>query len=176
MQDPYIGEVRMFAGTFAPRGWAYCDGQILLIQQNTALFGLLGTTYGGDGRTTFALPDLRGSSPVGAGHRPGLTGLTLGGRDGSPTVTLRLSELPVHTHPLRATDAAGTSDNPSGAVWAQSGRGRARERLYATAGPQVAMSPDVVVSAGSDQPHENMPPYLKLGFVIALVGLWPPRD
>ena len=175
--DPFIGEVRMFAGNFAPRGWAFCDGQVLPITQNTALFSLLGTAYGGDGRTTFGLPDLRGASPVGFGQGPGLTWLARGDRVGQPTVTLTSSALPAHTHALAATDGTGTSDNPSGAVWAQSRRGRARERLYApAASPSVAMASSAAAPVGDGQPHENMPPYLAIYFIIALQGIFPPRS
>ena len=174
--DPYLGEVRMFAGMFAPRGWAFCDGQLLPIAQNTALFSLLGTAYGGNGQTTIGLPDLRDRSPVGAGQGPGMDPIALGERLGSPSVTLLLSEMPSHNHTMPAVDAAGTRDNPSAAVWAQSRRGRARERLYAPAGsPAAAMAPDVIVPNGGGQPHENRPPYLKVAFIIALQGLFPSR-
>ena len=174
--DPYLGEVRMFAGTFAPRGWAFCDGQLLPIQQHVALFSILGTAYGGDGRITFGLPDLRDRSPVGAGYGPGMGPISRGERLGSPSVTLLLSELPPHIHTVPAVDAVGTSDNPSAAAWAQSGRGRARERLYARAdSPAVAMASGVVASNGGGQPHENRPPYLAVVFIIALQGIFPPR-
>ncbi|GIG40673.1 phage tail protein [Cellulomonas phragmiteti] len=176
MYDPYLGELRLFAGSFAPRGWAFCEGQIMPIQQNTALFSLLGTNFGGDGRVTFALPDLRNASPVGTGSGPGLTSFFPGDRTGVATVTLTSSQMPAHTHPVPAVDAPGTSANPSGAVWAQSRRGRAVERLYGPAASLVAMSPTTVGPAGAGQPHENMPPYLRVNVCIALQGIFPPRD
>ncbi|GEN80209.1 phage tail protein [Actinotalea fermentans] len=177
MYQPYLGEIRMFAGTFAPRNWALCNGQLVPIQQNTALFSLLGTTYGGNGQTTFALPNLQGMSPVGAGAGagPGLTWIDRGQVAGSATVTLVQSELPAHTHSIPAVDGVGTSANPSGAVPAQSGRGRARAQLYGPVASSVSMSAAVVAPAGGGQPHENMPPFLVVNVVICLAGLWPPR-
>ncbi|MBF0688460.1 MAG: phage tail protein [Cellulomonas sp.] len=176
MIEPYVGEIRLFAGSYAPSGWALCNGQLLPIEQNAPLFSLLGVSYGGDGRTTFALPDLRDASPVGVGPGSGLTDFVRGSRQGAPTVTLHAGEMPVHRHPVPAVDAAGSTDNPSGAVWAQSRRGRASERLYGPAVELTAMAANAVAPAGGSQPHENMPPYLRLNFVIALQGLWPPRD
>lgn len=175
MYEPYVGEIRMFAGNFAPRGWAFCNGQLLPIAQNTALFSLLGVAYGGDGRTTFALPDLQGRSPMGSGPGPGIGWFERGETAGSSTVTLIESQLPPHTHAVPAVDAVGTSDNPSGAAAAQSGRGRARAQLYGPAAPPVALAPQVVAQAGGGQAHENMPPYLAVAFVISLWGVYPPR-
>lgn len=175
MYEPYVGEIRIFAGQFVPRGWAACNGQRLPINQNQALFALLWTTYGGDGSTYFNLPDLRGVSPVAVGAGPGLTPIAAGQRLGVEQVTLTTAQLPPHTHQVPAVDAPGTSDNPSGAVWAQSRRGRASEPLYGPAANLVAMAPGVVGDAGGTQPHDNQPPYLALQFVIALQGIYPPR-
>ena len=175
MYEPYVGEIRLFAGTFAPRNWALCQGQILPIQQNTALFSLIGTSYGGNGMTTFALPDLRDASPVGVGAGSGLTPFSLGARAGTATVTLLPTEMPAHTHALPAVDAPGTTDNPSGAAWAQSRRGRASERLYGPAVSTVQMSVADVAPAGGGQAHDNMPPYLTMSFCIALYGIYPAR-
>jgi microcystin-dependent protein len=173
--EPYVGEVRLFAGDFAPRGWAFCEGQTLPIQQNQALFALLGIQYGGNGSTSFALPDLRGRSPVGAGTGDGLTPVVAGQVLGAETVTLTAAHVPPHTHRVPAADAPGTSDNPSGTVAAQSRRGRATEALYGPAAALVALAPGAVASAGGSQAHDNMPPYTVLRFVIALVGIFPPR-
>ncbi|UZN03017.1 phage tail protein [Cellulomonas sp. S1-8] len=175
MYEPYLGELRIFAGNFAPRNWAFCQGQLLPIQQNTALFSLLGTYYGGDGRVTFALPNLVDHSPVATGAGPGLQAFALGGRAGAASVTLTNAQMPAHTHPVPAVDAPGTRANPSGAAWAQSRRGRASERLYGPAAALVAMSPSAVVPTGGGQPHENMPPYLRINVCIALQGIFPSR-
>lgn len=175
MYEPYVGEVRLFAGNFAPRGWAFCEGQILPVQQNQALFALLGTQYGGNGSTTFMLPDLRGRSPVGAGVDGDLTPVVAGQVLGSETVTLTAAQLPPHTHRVPAADAVGTSDNPSGTVPAQSRRGRASEALYGPAASLVALAPGAVADAGGGQSHDNMPPYTVLRFAIALAGIFPPR-
>lgn len=175
MYEPYIGEIRIFAGNFAPRGWALCNGQLMPITQNTALFSLLGVSYGGDGRTTFALPNLMGASPVGTGAGSGLSEFQLGQRAGTEAVTLLTTEMPAHAHSVPVVDAAGTTDNPSGATWAQSRRGRAAERLYGPAASLVAMSAQAVGVQGGGQSHENMPPHLVLGFCIALQGIFPPR-
>jgi microcystin-dependent protein len=157
MADPFLGEIRLFAGNFAPRGWAFCLGQLLSISQNTALFSLLGTVYGGDGRSTFALPDLQDSVPIGAGQGPGLSTRFLGEQGGSASVTLQLQQLPMHGLPA-STDAA-TTNRPVDAVPARGGR-------Y---GPATS-------SAGSPLPHENRPPYLGLTYIIALQGVFPPRS
>lgn len=175
MYQPYIGEIRLFAGSFAPRGWALCNGQLMPISQNTALFSLLGLSYGGNGTSTFGLPNLMGASPVGTGAGAGLREFVPGARAGTETVTLLGSEMPQHTHAVPAVDAGGTTDNPSGAAWAQSRRGRAAEKLYGPAAALVAMAPTAVGVQGSSQPHENMPPHLVLHFCIALWGEYPAR-
>jgi microcystin-dependent protein len=155
MSDPFVAEIRLFAGNFAPKGWAFCQGQILSIQQNTALFALLGTTYGGDGRSTFALPDLRGRVPVGQGQGPGLSLRDLGETGGASTVALLESELPAHGQP--ASTQPATTNRATSAVPAAGGR--------------YAPPP-----ASASQPHENRPPALGLHYIIALQGIFPPRS
>jgi microcystin-dependent protein len=171
MPQPFVGEIRIFAGSFAPTGWALCDGQLMPISQNTALFSLLGTAYGGDGRSTFALPDLRGRVPVHVGQGPGLTERLWGEVLGSEAHTLSVGEIPVHTHPLGASAANGSSDAPAGGVMARS----------PAAVPQYAAVADTTLAAsavsptGGGQPHNNMQPYLTLNFIIALQGFFPSR-
>lgn len=175
MSDPFIGEIRMFAGTFAPYGWALCNGQVMPIQQNTALFSLLGATYGGDGMRTFALPDLQGRSPIGSGDGPGLSSMPLGSEVGAETVTLSMPELPAHTHAAVGTAAIGTTGNPSAARWAQSRRGRAVEAMYGTSG-STPMASSAVGGTGGGQPHDNLAPYQTVTFIIALQGIFPARS
>ncbi|QHT57736.1 phage tail protein [Cellulomonas sp. H30R-01] len=177
MADPFVAEIRMFAGNFAPKGWALCNGQILPISQNTALFSLLGTTYGGDGRSTFGLPDLQGRSPVHHGQGPGLQPVALGEELGSSTVTLLESEMPLHGHTVATLPdgTRGTTGNPSGAAWATSRIGRVTEELYGSGPGALTMSPGALAVTGGGQPHDNLPPYLVLTFIIALQGIFPPR-
>ncbi|GAA4625979.1 phage tail protein [Cellulomonas oligotrophica] len=172
--EPFVGEIRMFAGTFAPGGWAFCNGQLMPLAQNTALFSLLGTSFGGNGSSTFALPDLQGASPVGVGQGAGLSSFEVGDRAGAESVTLTADQLPAHTHTAQATGSAGTAGNPSGARWAVSRRGRATERLYGTT-PATTMSGTAVAPAGDGGAHPNMPPYTTLSFIIALQGTYPQR-
>lgn len=175
--DPYIGEIRMFAGNFAPRGWALCNGQLLAISQNTALFSLLGTYYGGDGRTTFALPNLQGAAPVGQGQGPGLTDRALGESGGETQVTLLQSEMPTHNHTVSASTNGSTGSDPTNSVWAVGGQTRGGVPLYnANANPPATMNPAAISRSGGDQPHNNMPPSLGLNFIIALQGIYPPRS
>jgi microcystin-dependent protein len=174
MADQFLGEIRIFAGNFAPKSWAFCDGALLPLSQNTALFSLLGTTYGGDGESTFALPDLRGRTPVGPGQGPGLSQVDLGETFGAETVTLGVPEVPAHAHGVRGSTADGSTGNPSGAVWAVSRQGRATERLYAT-GAAAPMSATAVAPQGGGQAHNNLAPYLVVTFIIALQGIYPPR-
>lgn len=169
--DPYVGEIRLFAGNFAPRGWATCDGQLLPIAQNTALFSLLGVTYGGDGRTTFALPNLRDRVPVHQGQGPGLTNRPLGQPGGSATVTLLTTEMPAHSHSLRALPDPAESAVPGGKSLARG----VNFTPYTTA-PNVTMHPAAVSAVGGGQPHNNQAPYLPLTFIIALQGIFPPRS
>ncbi|MBD3243816.1 MAG: phage tail protein [Chitinivibrionales bacterium] len=177
-QDGFIGEIRMFAGNFAPRGWAFCDGQLLPISQHTALFSLLGTTYGGDGSTTFGLPDLRGRVPVHPGHGPGLTIRGLGEKGGQEQVTLTAAQMPSHTHAVTTTVAAdsavGTSDSPKERVPARNASSTPAYSDSATTtldGVQTTASP-----SGGNQPHNNMQPYQAINFIICIVGVYPSRS
>jgi microcystin-dependent protein len=173
-QEPFIGEIRLFAGNFAPRGWAFCNGQLLAISQNSALFAILGTTYGGDGRTTFALPDLRGRAPVHSGFSqgPGLTRRNLGEKGGQENVTLSVEQVPSHTHAARASGDFPDSSSPAGNFLGT----MQRTRIYSSSGSDVSMATGAIGPAGENQPHNNMPPYLGLNYIIALQGLFPPRN
>lgn len=171
MSEPFIAEIRIFAGNFAPRGWALCDGQILSITQNTALFSLLGTTYGGNGQSTFGLPDLQGRSPMHPGAGPGLTPRRLGEADGAAQVALNPQELPTHTHLLAAVTAQGDDDRPAGRVLAQSGA----LTPYAASASNTTMAAATLESVGSGAAHDNMQPWLAVTFIIALVGNFPQR-
>jgi microcystin-dependent protein len=174
MSDPFVAEIRMFSGNFAPKGWAFCDGQMLPISQNTALFSLLGTTYGGDGRTIFGLPNLQGRAPMQPGHGPGLSSYSLGESGGTETVTLTEAQTPTHTHTLSGVTQPGTqfAPSPANSVLARSVGGNA----YApSASPSVSMSPASLSSSGGSQSHQNMQPYLTITFIIALQGVYPPR-
>jgi microcystin-dependent protein len=177
MADPFVAEIRVFPFNFAPTGWAMCNGQILPISQNTALFSLLGTTYGGDGKSTFALPDLQDSVPVhaGAGPGPGLTERLQGELGGSETVTLLESEMPSHTHGMRGSlgEADLTAPSPLN-VLAESTGGFAY-KSGPSFGTPVALAPQALAPAGASLPHNNMMPHLKLNFCIALQGVFPPR-
>jgi len=175
MAQPYVGEIRMFAGNFAPNGWALCDGQLMSISQNTALFSLLGTTYGGDGRVTFGLPDLTDSAPMQQGDGPGLTSRSLGELGGESAVTLLNSEMPVHVHQVNAVDAGGDATTPNGALWASAMLGRVGTNMYSTAAPNQLMNAMTTGITGGSLPHNNMPPYLCVTFIIALQGIFPSR-
>ena len=169
MADPFVAEIRIFPFNFAPKGWAWCDGQLMPLSQNTALFSLLGTTYGGDGKSTFALPDLQGSTPMHHGQGPGLSLHDLGEIGGSETVSLLESEIPVHSHRVGVVNDSGFSSEPTGNV-------AARNNFYHdSAQPLVSMAPEALAPAGGDQPHNNMMPYLTFYFNIALQGVFPPR-
>jgi len=178
--DPFLAQIVMFGGNFAPRGWAFCDGQILPIASYSALFSLLGTTYGGDGRTTFALPDLRGRSAIGARQGAGLPDFTLGQRGGEVSVTLNQSQIPSHSHAatamVNATNARGNSEYPDSNTWAS----RSRDRDYSDSTPDVTMNADAVTvqigNTGSSQAHNNMPPFLAVNYIIALQGTFPSRN
>jgi len=175
MADPFVAEIRILPFNFAPRGWAFCDGQLLPISQNTALFSLLGTTYGGDGRTNFALPNLQGSAPMHPGQGPGLSLHFLGETGGSETVTLLQTEIPLHTHTMRANGGDGIAPSPAGNV--ASGPGADRDLFWYKDGPPNAlMRADASGIAGGNLPHNNMMPYLTLNFCIALQGVYPPRS
>jgi microcystin-dependent protein len=172
MSEPFLGEIRMFAGNFAPRGWALCDGQLLNVTQNDALFSLLGTIYGGDGRTTFALPDMRGRIPVHAGNGPGLSSRPIGVGGGSETVTLTTGQLPAHSHALTATNAIGTANNPHGSMFGES----PSVDWYVEAAPNQSLAPAMLSDSGGSQPHNNMAPFLCIHFIIALAGIYPSRQ
>lgn len=174
MADPFVAEIRIFPFNFAPKGWAFCDGQILPISQNTALFSLLGTTYGGDGKSTFALPNLQGSAPLHPGQGQGLSLYDLGQQGGTPFVTLIESEMPVHTHVLQATVEDGTQGTlTQGITLATSVAGTLYQNV--TNANLVQMSFQSLAPAGGSLPHNNMMPYLTLNFCIALQGVFPPR-
>ncbi|HEX8453301.1 MAG TPA: tail fiber protein [Longimicrobium sp.] len=173
MADPFVAEIRIFPFTFAPKGWAFCNGQILPISQNTALFSLLGTTYGGDGKSTFALPDLEGSAPMHPGQGPGLSLHDLGEVGGSETVTLDVTEIPAHSHTLRANSFAGDNLQPGPTI---SLAGSTGAPAYVGGSPAlVSMAAQALAPAGGSLPHNNMMPYLTLNFNIALQGVFPPR-
>jgi microcystin-dependent protein len=167
VSEPFLASIVLFAGNFAPRGWAFCNGQILSIAQNTALFSLLGTTYGGNGQTTFALPDLRGRAPVSAGQGPGLSNFDLGQVGGVENVTLLTTQMPAHTHSQPATNGQQTTNRPNGAMPARGG-------VYANESDNSALH--ATSSAGGSQPHENRSPYLTLNYIIALEGIFPSRN
>jgi microcystin-dependent protein len=175
MTDPFVAEIRMFGGNFAPKGWALCNGQLLPISQNTALFSLLGTTYGGDGKSTFALPDLQGCAPMQQGQGGGLSLRDLGETSGEPYVTLLVSEMPLHNHTVGAYDGGGEVTVPDGALWASAMVGRVGTNMYSNAAPNVVMNPMSTTITGGSLPHNNMPPYLTVTFIIALQGVYPPR-
>lgn len=171
MAEPFIGEIRMFAGTFAPRSWAICNGDLLSVSQNTALFSLIGTIYGGDGRTTFGLPDLRSRLPLHYGEGPGLSNYQLGAKRGQETVTLVASELPSHTHALQASTLAATTNSPAGNVLAASAL-----NAYTSDAPDLNFSGNAIsTSVGGGGPHINIKPLLGLNFIIALFGIYPSR-
>lgn len=171
MADPFVAEIRIVPFNFAPKGWAWCDGQLLPLSQNTALFSLLGTTYGGNGKSNFALPDLQGRAPMMPGQGPGLSLYDLGQTGGAESVSLQESEIPSHTHMLRGGDASGpTVADPTGASL-----GASPARAYASVSPNEPMASEAVSVSGNSQPHNNMPPYLTAYFIIALQGVFPPR-
>jgi len=172
MADPFVAEIRIFPFNFAPKGWAFCNGQLLPLSQNTALFSLLGTTYGGDGRSNFALPNLQGSVPMHPGQGPGLSLHDLGETGGSETVTLLASELPSHSHDVSVSQSDGTSQSPASERLASGVGGIAH---YAAPNNLTQLSPQAIEPAGGNQPHNNMQPYLTLSFCIALQGIYPPR-
>ncbi len=174
MSNPFVAEIRIFPFNFPPKGWAFCDGQLLPISQNTALFSLLGTTYGGDGKSNFALPNMQGNAPMHPGQGPGLSLHDLGETGGSDTVTLLESEIPSHSHTLMASSGLGNRLAPSSNVLAR----ETGATTFVPADPPpalVAMSFNAIAPAGGDQPHNNLQPYLTLNFCIALQGVYPPR-
>jgi microcystin-dependent protein len=171
--DPFVAEIRIFPFNFAPKGWAFCDGQLLPLSQNTALFSLLGTTYGGNGKSNFALPNMQGNAPMHPGQGPGLSLHDLGETGGSETVSLLESEIPSHSHNVTASSQDGLDNHPVGNFPAQS----IGINMYQPQGTPtiVAMNDSSLAPAGGDQPHNHMQPYLTLNFCIALQGVFPPR-
>jgi microcystin-dependent protein len=174
MADPFVAEIRIFPFNFAPKGWAFCDGQLLPLSQNTALFSLLGTTYGGDGKSNFALPNMQGNAPMHPGQGPGLSLHDLGEVGGSQTVSLLESEIPAHSHSMNASTQDGLDNHAAANLLAQ-GIG-ILQYTDANTGPFTTLNPNALPPAGGDQPHNNMQPYLTLNFCIALQGVYPPRS
>jgi microcystin-dependent protein len=171
MSNPFVAEIRIFPFNFPPKGWAFCDGQILPLSQNTALFSLLGTTYGGDGKSNFALPNMQGNAPMHPGQGPGLSLHDLGETGGSDTVSLLESEIPSHSHALQASASDGFDTNAGSELLAKGiGIGS-----YGVPGGTTYLSDSAIAPAGGDQPHNNLQPYLTLNFCIALQGVYPPR-
>jgi microcystin-dependent protein len=168
MAQPYVGEIRMFGGNFAPAGWMFCDGSLLPISEYETLFNLIGTTYGGDGQSTFALPDLRSRVPVHQGQGPGLSSYTLAQTGGVETVTLTQNQIPIHSHTPMASNA-GNSDNPLNNFWANSNTGKP----YTAAPPTVQMNAATIAATGGSQPHDNMIPFLCVSYIISLFGIYP---
>jgi microcystin-dependent protein len=172
MSEPFVGEIKMFAGNFAPRSYAFCDGQLLAISQNDTLFSLLGTIYGGDGRTTFGLPDMRGRVPIHHGSGPGLSPRNLGSKSGTERVILNVDELPSHTHPMEVSSDVSNSPNPGSNVTARP----SSVDLYIAADPDTNLAPAAITSLGESHPHDNVMPFLAIHFIIALFGIYPSRS
>ena len=165
MSSPFIGEIRMFGGNFAPVGWAFCNGALMPIAENDALFNLIGTTYGGDGQTTFALPDLQSRVPVHVGP-----GFALGQSGGVESVTLTTSQIPAHSHVPQANSAAGTQPSPANGVWAST---NPSINNYSNVAPSLNMDPAAIGPSGGSQPHDNMVPFLAVNFILSLFGIFP---
>jgi microcystin-dependent protein len=176
MATPYIGEIRLFPFNFAPRGYAFCAGQILSISQNTALFSILGTTYGGNGLSNFALPDLRDNVPLGQGQSPGLSNYVLGEVGGSTTVPLLTNNMPVHNHQAIGTNNPANEPSPVGHAWAADGAGITMQFATIASPPPQSISPGALGNTGGGQPHTNLQPYLALNYCIALQGAYPARN
>ncbi len=173
MSSPFVAEIRIFAGSFAPVGWAACNGQLMPLSQNTALFSLLGTFYGGDGKSTFALPDLQGNAPMHWGAGAGLTDRSLGETSGTPSVTLLQTEMPAHTHTLQASSDTGNAPAPTPSERLATSTGG--NAYHVAPGTTTTMEPNSLSIMGSSLPHNNMMPFLTLFFIIALQGVFPPR-
>jgi len=168
VSDPYVGEIRMFGGNFAPNGWAFCAGQLLPISEYETLFNLIGTTYGGDGQTTFALPDLRGRVPIHQGTGTGLSTRVIGELGSTESVTLTAQQIPAHSHAALGTTANATATSPTGATW-----GAWPDNQYADPGATVAMAPSAIAPTGGSQPHDNLAPALTISFIISFFGIFP---
>jgi microcystin-dependent protein len=175
MSNPFVAEIRIFAGNFAPTGWALCNGQLMPISQNTALFSLLGTMYGGDGKSNFALPNLQGCAPMQQGQGPGLSPRDQGETSGEQTVTLLQTEMPAHAHTIQAASGTGLAD-PTSNVWASGAKGFGSIYSPSVPASNVPMNPSALSINGGNLPHNNMMPFLGLTFIIALQGVFPPRS
>jgi microcystin-dependent protein len=169
MAQPYVGEIRLFAGNFAPAGWAFCNGQLLPISENETLFQLIGTTYGGDGQSTFAMPDLRGRVPIHQGTGAGLSPRIVGEMGGSESVALTINQISNHTHAFLASTAPGTQSNPAGSVLGAS----PSVTLYLEEGPTVNLNPAAIAPLGGSQPHSNLQPFQCINYIISLFGIFP---
>lgn len=179
MSDAYLGEIRIFAGNFPPRGWAFCNGQLLSVQQFTALFSIISTRYGGDGITTFALPNLSNKAPMNQGNGPGLTERTVGQSVGEEMITLNLPQMPSHSHIPMAINSAGTSNAPNNGYWSTSkveGRPPIPVSPLFHSNPDVQMNAQAINPTGSSHPHNNMQPYLALNFIICFDGEYPVKE
>jgi len=173
MGEPFVGEIRMFGGNFAPAGWAFCQGQLMPISENETLFNLIGTTYGGDGQETFAIPDLQGRAPMHAGQGPGISQTyQIGEKAGVETVTLTTQQTPIHTHPFIASTAGATATSPAGQVIAQSGQ----RAVYTEDTTTTNLAGSAILPVGGSQPHDNMQPYLVITFIISLFGVFPTQN
>ncbi len=172
MSEPFVGEIRMFAGNFAPRGWAFCDGQLLAVSQNDALFSLLGTIYGGDGRTTFGLPDMRGRLPIHAGSGPGLSPRPLGAKAGSENETLTVNQLPSHSHNFNVSSDPGVESSAAGGYLAAS----PNVRMFRPTPANSSLRTQSISQIGGSSSHTNLMPFLCLNFIIALFGIYPSRQ
>lgn len=171
MSQPYVGEIRLFAGNFAPNGWAFCDGQLLSIADNVVLFELIGTTYGGDGQVTYALPDLRGRVPVHQGNG-GQSNYVIGESGGTETVTVAAAQMPTHRHAMLAsTSAAGATHGPAEVLGSSIAM-----NLYGTGTPNMAMDPNAITKVGGGQPHDNLPPFVALSYIVSLFGIFPSQN
>jgi microcystin-dependent protein len=173
MSQPFVGEIRMFGGNFAINGWAFCNGALMDISQNAVLFQLIGTTYGGDGQTTFGLPDLQGRLPIHQGQGQGLSPYVIGQRAGVETVTLTVNQIPAHTHPPACNSGAGNQQGPGNGVWATPSTGT----IYSDVAPALVMDPAAAGPAtGGSQPHDNIMPVLAVSFIISLFGIFPTQN
>jgi microcystin-dependent protein len=170
--DPFVGEIIIVAFNFEPPGWAFCDGRLMAISQDTALFALLGTTYGGDGQTTFALPDLRGRVPIHQGQGNGPSNYVMGQTGGEETVTLTINQIPAHNHSIAGESSVGSTNNPAGGIWAS----QSHLNVYSSSFGNTAMNPGSVSTAGGSQPHDNRSPYLALNYIISLFGIFPSQN
>lgn len=171
MSSPYVGEIRMFGGNFAPAGWAFCNGQLMAISENDALFNLIGTTYGGDGQSTFALPNLQSRVPIHMGQGPGLSNYIIGEASGTETVTLTTQQIPAHGHPAAATSVDGSDAAPTNNFWANWGSAQYSDQPFTSQMAATALTP-----VGGSQPHDNMLPFLTINFIISLFGIFPSQN